>query len=57
MLRYGTGAGTSTDVIDAEAALLNAETAYHQAVFDNKLAVAALKKAVGEDIYREVAVK
>ncbi len=57
MLKYGTGTGTSTDVIDAEAALLNAETAYHQAVFDNKLAVAALKKAVGEDIYREVAVK
>ncbi|TAN40993.1 MAG: TolC family protein [Nitrospirae bacterium] len=57
ILKYETGTGTSTDVIDADAALLNAETAYHQAVFDNKLAVAALRKAVGEDIYREVAVK
>ncbi|MDA8079883.1 MAG: TolC family protein [Nitrospiraceae bacterium] len=57
MLKYETGTGTSTDVIDAEAALLNAETAYHQAVFDNKLAVAAMKKAVGEDICKEVAVK
>jgi outer membrane protein len=57
MLKYETGSGTSTEVIDAEAALLNAETAYYQAVFDNKLAVVTLKKAVGEDIYREVAVK
>lgn len=57
MLKYQTGTGTSTDVIDADAALLNAETAYHQAVYDNKLAVAALKRAVGDDIYREVAVK
>ena len=57
MLKYEAGTGTSTDVIDAEAALLNAETAYHQAVFDNKLAVAVLKKAGGEDIYREVVVK
>jgi outer membrane protein len=57
MLRYLTGAGTSTDVIDAETALLDTETAYHQAVCDNKIAAAALKRAVGEDIFREVAAK
>lgn len=57
VLKYETGAGTSTDVIDAEASLLISETAYHQAVYDQNLAIAALKKAIGEDIYREVALK
>jgi outer membrane protein len=53
-LRFGTGAGTSTDVIDAQAALLRAEAEYHQAVFDRNTAIAAIRKALGEDIYSEV---
>ncbi len=54
-LKYDTGAGTSTDVIDAQTALLRAETDYYQAIFDREAAFAYLKKAVGEDEYdREV---
>ncbi|RPI36613.1 MAG: TolC family protein, partial [Nitrospiraceae bacterium] len=56
-LKYGTGAGTSTDVLDAETALLSTKTTYYQAVYDNKIAIAALQKAIGEDIWREVAAK
>lgn len=52
-LKYETGAGTSTDVIEAQAALLRAETDYHQAVYDKSIAIASLRKAIGEDIYRE----
>lgn len=48
-LKFETGAGTSTDVIDAQTALLRAETDYYQAVFDNNMAVASLKKAIGDD--------
>ncbi len=51
LLKYGTGAGTSQDVIDAQTALLRTETDYHQAVFDRETAIAYLKKAVGEDGY------
>jgi outer membrane protein len=53
-LRYQTGAGTSTDVIDAQEALLRAETDYYQARYDKAIALAALRKAVGEDIGEEV---
>ncbi|HVN96613.1 MAG TPA: TolC family protein [Syntrophorhabdaceae bacterium] len=52
-LKYETGAGTTTDVIDAETASLRAETDYCQAVFDKAVAVAYLKKAMGEDEYNE----
>lgn len=48
-LKYETGAGTGTDVIDAQSALLRAETDYYQAVFDNNIAVASLRKAIGDD--------
>lgn len=48
-LRYKTGAGTSTDVIDAQTVLLRAETDYYQALFDRAIAFAALRKAVGEE--------
>ncbi len=51
VLRYDTGGGTSMDVIDAQTALLRAETDYYQALFDRETALAYLKKAVGEDGY------
>jgi outer membrane protein len=50
-LKYDTGAGTSQDVIDAQTALLRAETDYYQATFDRDAAIAYLKKATGEDEY------
>ncbi len=49
-LRYKTGAGTSTDVIDAQMVLLRAEMDYYQALYDKAIAVAYLRKAVGKDI-------
>jgi outer membrane protein len=49
LLTYDNGAGTSTNVIDAQTALLRAETDYYQALFDRETAFAYLKKAVGED--------
>lgn len=56
-LKYETGSGTSTDVIDAQTLLLRAETDYWQAVYDNNIALASLKKAVGEDKYEEGALE
>lgn len=53
-LRYETGAGTSTDVIDAQNTLLRAEVDYQQAVFDRRIAVASLRRAGGEEWYGEV---
>ncbi len=50
-LKYNTGAGTSTDVIDAQTVLLRAETDHYQALFDREIAFAYLKKAIGEDEY------
>jgi outer membrane protein len=51
LLKYDTGAGTSTDIIDAQTAILRAETDYYQALFDRETALAFLKKAIGEDEY------
>jgi outer membrane protein len=51
LLKYDTGSGTSTDIIDAQTALLRAETDYYQALFDRETAIAYLKKAIGEDEY------
>jgi outer membrane protein len=48
-LRYQAGAGTSTDVLDAQTALLRAETDYYQALYDRAIAEALLRKAVGEE--------
>ena len=53
MLRYDTGAGTSTDVIDARTAMLRAEADYYQARFDKETSFAYLGKAVGEEWYEE----
>jgi outer membrane protein len=47
-LKYQTGAGTSTDIIDAQTALLRAETDHHQSAFDREIGLALLRKAMGE---------
>ncbi|HUJ69310.1 MAG TPA: TolC family protein [Syntrophorhabdales bacterium] len=46
-LRYETGAGTTTDVIDAQTALLRAETDSFQAAYDREIGLASLKKGMG----------
>ncbi len=46
-LRYETGAGTTTDVIDAQTALLRAETDYFQAAYDREIGLASLRKGMG----------
>ncbi len=46
-LKYATGAGTSTEVIDSQSALLIAQANYYQAVFDKEIAMASLRKAMG----------
>lgn len=51
-LKFETGAGATTDVIDAQAALLRAESEYYQAICDRETALAFLKKATGEDLYQ-----
>lgn len=48
LLKYDTGSGTSTDVIDAQTALLRAETDLCQALYDKEVALALLRKATGE---------
>lgn len=50
-LKYSTGGGTSSDVLDAETVLLRAETDYYQALFDKATAVAALERAMGEEYH------
>lgn len=52
-LRYQAGAGTTTDVIDAQTALLRAETDYYQALYDKAIARAALRKATGEEAFAQ----
>ncbi|MDD5774255.1 MAG: TolC family protein [bacterium] len=49
LLKFDTGSGTSTDVLDAQAALLRAETDYYQALYDRMVADALLKKVIGEN--------
>lgn len=53
VLRYETGSGTSTDVIDSQTMLLRAETDYLQAIYDKNIAIASLRRAISEDIYEE----
>lgn len=53
VLKYETGFGTSTDVIDAQTVLLRAETEYLQAVYDKNIAIASLRKAMGDDAYEK----
>ncbi len=53
-LKFETGSGTSIDVIDAQTAFLRAETDYYQALYDRRLAIVSLKRAIGEEIREEV---
>jgi len=53
-LKYEAGTGTSADVIDAQTALLRARVDYYRGVYDKHIAVAALEKAIGRGIYKEV---
>ena len=46
-LKYNLGAGTITDVLDAQTALLLTETTYYRALADFNIALARLKLAVG----------
>jgi outer membrane protein len=48
-LKYETGAGTTTDVIDAQTVLLRARTDYLQALFDREVALAYLGKVTGRE--------
>jgi outer membrane protein len=50
-LKYQTGAGTNTDYLDAQTDLLRTEADYFRAYFDEEVARAALKKAIGEAAY------
>jgi outer membrane protein len=46
-LKYDTGAGTNTNVIDAQTALLRAETDAHQAAYDKEVGYALLVRCMG----------
>jgi outer membrane protein len=45
--RYAAGVGNPIEVTDAEVSLTNAKTSYIQALYDYKIAVAAIEKAIG----------
>jgi len=47
-LRYETGAGTNTEVLDAHTALVQAEGNHYQALYDYDVAVAKLRYAMGD---------
>ena len=47
--KYDLGKGSITDVLDAQAALLEAETDYYRALVDYNTSVAQLRVAVGEN--------
>ncbi len=46
--RYQAQVGTATDVIDAQTLLTQTKTEYYRALFDYQVAVARVKKALGE---------
>lgn len=50
-LKYQTGAGTNTDYLDAQTDLLRTEVDYFRAYFDEEVARASLRKAMGEKAY------
>jgi outer membrane protein TolC len=49
-LKYSLGAGSITDVLDAQSALLQTETIYYRALSDFRTAIARLKLAVGGEL-------
>lgn len=48
-MRYDLGSGSMTDVLDAQSALLQAQTNFARAVADYRIALASLKLATGEN--------
>jgi len=47
--KYNAGLGSSTEVIDTQVALVQAETNYANSLYDGKIAVAQLDYAIGRD--------
>ena len=47
--KYAVGLGSTTEVIDTQVALAQAQTNYAQALYDGKVAIAALNLAIGRD--------
>jgi len=47
--KYAVGLGSATEVIDTQVALAQARTNYAQALYDGKVAIAALNLAIGRD--------
>ena len=47
--KYELGKGSITDVLDAQAALLEAQTVYYNALADYNSSVAQWRLAIGED--------
>ncbi|HPD61215.1 MAG TPA: TolC family protein [Thermodesulfobacteriota bacterium] len=45
--RYATGVGNPIEVTDAEVTLTNAKTTYNQTLYDYKVAIASLERAIG----------
>ena len=45
--RYAAGVGSPIEVTDAEVSLINAKTAYNQALYDYKISQSSLEKAMG----------
>ena len=45
--RYAAGVGNPIEVTDAEVGLANARTSYIQSLYADKVAIAALEKAMG----------
>ena len=50
-LKYQTGAGTTTDYLDAQTDLLRTEADYYRSFFDEEIARAFLRKAIGDETY------
>lgn len=52
-LKYRKGASTTTNVVDAQTNLVLVETGYYQALYDRDIAIAGVRRAVGEDLSGE----
>ena len=49
-IRYQSGSGSLTEVLDSQSAVFELETEYHRALSDFAIALAELEKVVGEEI-------
>ena len=48
--RYRVGAGTALELIDAQVTYTSAQSNHVQALYDHKLALAQLEKAMGQEV-------